>query len=182
MRSLKGNQEINTSVTKHSLSIRSFPVLRYELKYTFFFSNHRRLGLFCSAAQHVWTLAAMHKDLRLLAFSSWGTYMDLIKSISSWQTSSCNAYTIKRRRKNILWAQPQPRNIRGRKIGVQIWSWKQSSTLSVCVTLDHVTHGWLFKSNVIKEKQSCAVITAGDPKQPSCWHRFCVEPLLESVP
>lgn len=64
-----------------------------------FFSNHRRLGLFCSAAQHVWTLAVMHKDLHLLAFSSGGTYMDLIKSISSWQTSSCSAYTIKRRRK-----------------------------------------------------------------------------------
>lgn len=55
----------------------------------------------CSAQQHVWTLAVMHKNPHILEFSSRGTYctLDLIKSISLWQTSSCNADTIKRRRR-----------------------------------------------------------------------------------
>lgn len=146
---------------------------------TFFspLTNRSHLGLFCSAA-HVW------KPTSSSVFPRRGTYCtsDLIKSISSWHTSSCNAYSIKRRRrrKHPASAATSQETSGGRKIGAQNLILKLKPSLppwpGIMWLVVRRTHQILFR-----ETKSRTIIAAGDLKQPECWLRLCLASLRESL-
>lgn len=122
------------------------------------------------------------KTPHLLAFSSRGTYIgpDQIHKFVAQQFLSRLRHQKKKQKKNILWAQPQPRNIRGAK------DWRTNLILKVSPSLPRWPGiMWLWFAVDIKYysgiKQSDTVITARDLKQPECWLRPCFAPLWESV-